>query len=528
MMIAMLNSKVSKVAVAVLCIFFLLRAIIGQRYATSDLLARFHGRHHHVADDRTLANIRNETLGFEKIFAIGLKERTDRHDYLTLSASISGFQVEWMDGVKGETIPEKALPEGFNMTILKPAQAGCWRAHMNALVKIVEDRISTALIMEDDADWDVSIKSQLTEFARGARALQRTEHANPQTPYGADWDLLWIGGCASGPGPDEKEFYVIPNDPTVPPVHHRATWGGPREAWKTKYPNLPEDSTRFVYRAAMGCCLYGYAVTYDAARKILASLALDYLDEPVDNALSRMCEGSRGRPKLRCIAPFPNIIGMYRAAGSAQRDSDIDYGAPEVRHGAEAWNLVYSVRMNIHRLVEGAQTVLSQWKDENNAWSSREVRLEEFEYPGGYLIDIDNTLHGSLKPSLHVSPPVYRVASRPVPSRPVPPGRVRTGVIHSLTKRPFGAVLAVLLLLFLILQFTADYNRPSSLENVADASAGVKRIGKRIAKVSMLYGLPNILYERALQENADDIELLRQRLDELNAVEMEKLMQSEV
>ncbi|KAL1985644.1 hypothetical protein VTN96DRAFT_7511 [Rasamsonia emersonii] len=387
----LLNSKVTKVLIAAFCIFFLLRAFLSQRDHASELLTRWHrgsSSRRRVVDDRSLASIRNETLGFEKTFAIGLKERTDRHDYLALAASISGIRVEWLDGARGETILEKALPEGFNTTILKPAAAGCWRAHMNALVKIVENRISTALIMEDDADWDVSIRSQLMEFARGARALQRTEDANENTPYGTDWDLLWIGGCASAPDPDEKEFYVIPNDPTVSAVRHRATWGGPLEEWKEKYPNLPEDSSRFIYRAGMGCCLYGYAVTYDAARKMLASLALDYLDEPVDNALSHMCAGDRGRPKLRCIAPFPNIIGMYRAAGSAQRDSDIDYGAPEVRHGVEAWNLVYSVRMNIQRLLGGAQTAVSQWKDEETPWSSAELNLTDFVYPEGYLVAV--------------------------------------------------------------------------------------------------------------------------------------------
>lgn len=53
----------------------------------------------------------SDVCQFEKTFAIGLKERTDRHDYLALAASISGIRVEWLDGARGETILEKALPE---------------------------------------------------------------------------------------------------------------------------------------------------------------------------------------------------------------------------------------------------------------------------------------------------------------------------------------------------------------------------------------------------------------------------------
>lgn len=37
---------------------------------------------------------------------------------------------------------------------------------------MVEEGIQTALIMEDDADWDVLLKSQMVEFARGVRYLQ--------------------------------------------------------------------------------------------------------------------------------------------------------------------------------------------------------------------------------------------------------------------------------------------------------------------------------------------------------------------
>jgi hypothetical protein len=50
-------------------------------------------------------------LQFENVYAIGLKERTDRRDFLNLAASLVGFRVEWIDGVRGEDIIPKALPE---------------------------------------------------------------------------------------------------------------------------------------------------------------------------------------------------------------------------------------------------------------------------------------------------------------------------------------------------------------------------------------------------------------------------------
>jgi len=44
---------------------------------------------------------------------------------------------------------------------------GCWRAHLNVLQDMVRRGISSTLIFEDDADWDISFKSQLVQFAGG-------------------------------------------------------------------------------------------------------------------------------------------------------------------------------------------------------------------------------------------------------------------------------------------------------------------------------------------------------------------------
>ncbi|EKV04881.1 LPS glycosyltransferase, putative [Penicillium digitatum PHI26] len=268
--------------------------------------------------DSVFEHIQNNTLGFEHIYAISMKERTDKRDFLTLAASVSGFKVEWLDGVRPDELHPKAMPD--------------------------------------------------------------------EAPYGMDWDLLWIGGCASGPNANETSFYAIPMDPTVPRVHHRATWGGPTKKWKEQYPELAEDSTRFIYRADMGCCMFRYAVTTKGARKIVSALSVDHLNKPVDNALSELCAGANGRHKIECWAPFPNLIGTYRKAGSASRDSDIESNNAAEFHEELAWNMVYSTRRNIHQLVSGGETVYSQWKDEEVPWSRKAIKHREFAYPSGYLV----------------------------------------------------------------------------------------------------------------------------------------------
>lgn len=74
----------------------------------------------------------NRTLGFGKIFVVGLPERTDKRDALALMASLTGFEVEWIDGVRGESIPDKAVPFGVDRKKLMETNLGSWRGHMNA------------------------------------------------------------------------------------------------------------------------------------------------------------------------------------------------------------------------------------------------------------------------------------------------------------------------------------------------------------------------------------------------------------
>jgi hypothetical protein len=71
-------------------------------------------------------------LQFEKIFVVNLPERTDHRDGLILASAVSGIDVEFVDGVHGADVPDKALPS-FHSPELSPGTIGSWRAHMNAI-----------------------------------------------------------------------------------------------------------------------------------------------------------------------------------------------------------------------------------------------------------------------------------------------------------------------------------------------------------------------------------------------------------
>jgi GR25 family glycosyltransferase involved in LPS biosynthesis len=224
----------------------------------------------------------NRTLGFQKVFAINLPSRTDKRDISTLASSLSEFDITWFPGVLFADLDNKAIPTGWDEDRgLKPYKEpliGSWRAHMNVLDHIVENSIQTALIMEDDADWDVALKEQLSYFAVGASALQSerrtTQKPMPYTaalaasPYGPNWDILWLGHHKTGPDNSRQPIYVLTNDITVPPVSAR------HAKWRQSH--IPAEAvaqnTRLILRTRYGTGTFAYAVTLNSARKLLASL----------------------------------------------------------------------------------------------------------------------------------------------------------------------------------------------------------------------------------------------------------------
>lgn len=83
--------------------------------------------------DTDLGRVRNRTLGFEKVFTIGLKERTDKRDAMALMSSLTGFDIEWFEGVRPGDIPDKAVPFGIDVSSVRDNFLGSWRGHLNVI-----------------------------------------------------------------------------------------------------------------------------------------------------------------------------------------------------------------------------------------------------------------------------------------------------------------------------------------------------------------------------------------------------------
>ncbi|KAK5637081.1 hypothetical protein RRF57_012793 [Xylaria bambusicola] len=343
-------------------------------------------------------DIYNSTLGFEKIFVVSLPSRTDRRDGMSLAAALSDIEFEFIDGVDGASIPDKALPQ-YSVTD-RPSNPtiGAWRGHLNAIQEIVRRNLSSALILEDDADWDARLRDQLHNFALSShaltqplagvdgseyadstypRALQTSPDSTPDlafenlpvtvvprsSPYGDEWDVLWLGHCGMHFPFTSSQMIpkgrVVQMDQTVPQQQHLWTVSDSNDL-KDQYPN----HTRVTQHVQDGICSLGYAVNRRSARQLLYEVGLKRVNTAFDIMLRWFCEGT-GNPNRgyhNCLTTQPSLFQIHLPAGPKKYNSDIsDHGDGDQEKKTEV--IRWSVKMNAEVLVNGRTDFVDQYPD---------------------------------------------------------------------------------------------------------------------------------------------------------------------
>jgi hypothetical protein len=236
------------------------------------------------------------------------------------------------------------------------------------------------LLFEDDAEWDVMIRQQMIEFARGTHYLQGVQSTRGLfSPYGDDWDMLWIGHCGQRSRSGGHRYWVIHDDPTVAPEHVRTIN-------RTTSNNVPDDSadelqgkfTRIVYQPNGGRCLYAYAVSQRGARKFLYDFSIKRETDTSDKAASAFC-GSPGR--ATCYTTYPSFVHNYMGVGDSGGDSD----RRGVRHGAWRYkginkDIVFGLKTNLNIWLDGKTQWPSHWPNDTLLET---IDPETFAYPRG-------------------------------------------------------------------------------------------------------------------------------------------------
>jgi hypothetical protein len=107
---------------------------------------------------------------------------------------------------------------------------------------------------------------------------------------------------------------MIYSDPTVLP---------PENQTKTNRQVLNDFNVppghRVISRGVKPICIMGYGLTLLGAEKLLHRFNVESLKGPLDIEMMVACD----ERTLRCLEVNPALIGVYRAAGPASKNSDI-------------------------------------------------------------------------------------------------------------------------------------------------------------------------------------------------------------
>jgi hypothetical protein len=320
---------------------------------------------------------------------------------MTLGAALSDIAIDFIDSTDGTAVPDKAIPTmGDDRERLANPVIGSWRGHVDALREVVRRNLSSALIMEDDVDWDIRIRQQLRNFAHSSRALTQPimnwdgtpgqvadiTYAKSQegkregrqreflfmktpsvveplvSPYGDDWDVFWLGHCG--------QMFPREDDKMVP--KGRVVQSGDETAAQKKYLSSVlhfeyaeqyEDHTRVVHHVQDGVCSLAYAVSQRGARAMLYEIGTKDLTAAFDLLLHWACSGEFGRGYHRCLTVQPPLMQHHRPAGLRSKNSDISGHGEGVNEKARTEEIRWSVRMNVEALLQGSKNYVDQYPD---------------------------------------------------------------------------------------------------------------------------------------------------------------------
>ncbi|KAK9424051.1 putative Glycosyltransferase family 25 protein [Seiridium unicorne] len=158
---------------------------------------------------------------------------------------------------------------------------------------------STSLIMEDDVDWDIAIRHQLSLVAPMIQKVTNSTNLD-NSPYGDGWDLLWLGHCGettplSGP-------VISQIDESLPESPIYRMYDGTHSYFPPQM--------RIVHYTYRPICTYAYAVTYHGASIIYQS-ALGGSDRTITAGLYENCM----KGLLRCVSVNPELFHHHKKEG---------------------------------------------------------------------------------------------------------------------------------------------------------------------------------------------------------------------
>jgi hypothetical protein len=87
-----------------------------------------------------------------------------------------------------------------------------WLSMLDLIKYMVAQNLESALIVEDDVDWDVEIKQEMRRLSDAVRDFTMVDE-DEKSPYGKAWDVLWIGHSGEPTTNDTRRLEY--EDPTA-------------------------------------------------------------------------------------------------------------------------------------------------------------------------------------------------------------------------------------------------------------------------------------------------------------------------
>ena len=235
-----------------------------------------------------------------------------------------------------------------------------WLGHLNVLRWFLATNLETILILEDDVDWDIHLRTkQVPKVAAAVRHLlapsspSKATSSRPQNPnrqfldpattssggidgnyWGGNntWDILYLGHCGDVFKPLQWTFR-IPRaafyDFTLPPTDdlHTITQSF------LKSLEIPPN-VRMVHKSISPLCTFGFALTRSAAERLLYEIAPRERDGGTQAYDVRILEACRDEG-LRCWSSTPELfhhldaeseIAVVNSQRSDKADPDLQDG----------------------------------------------------------------------------------------------------------------------------------------------------------------------------------------------------------
>ncbi|XP_042354217.1 procollagen galactosyltransferase 2 [Plectropomus leopardus] len=131
-------------------------------------------------------------MGFDEIFLINLKRRSDRRDRMLRSLAVLGINATLIEAVDGKALNSSQLQamgidmlpgykDPYSDRVLTRGEIGCFLSHYNIWKQVVQQELQQVLVLEDDVRFEPRFCSKLMTIVENVQRV------------GLEWDLVYVG-----------------------------------------------------------------------------------------------------------------------------------------------------------------------------------------------------------------------------------------------------------------------------------------------------------------------------------------------